>query len=245
MLHAGVADHRQWQAAFEHFSASHRVLRYDQRGFGKSEPVAGDYRAIDDLQAVLDAVDLPKPLIMMGCSMGGSLAMDYTISHPEAVSALIMVCSGPSGLKLDLPHPDAFAEVEKAFDAGDLELTSELETRIWFDGLSREPGDVDPEPRALLDEMNLVALRHETRELGGNRQRDLEPAAYARLDEIDVPVLVVAGTLDLPFTAGAADYMCEGIKHARRVDIEATAHLPSMERPAEFNEAVESFLREI
>ena len=114
MIHAGVADHRQWDAAFDHFQHKHRVLRYDMRGFGQSRPTDESYRPIDDLEAVLRANRFDAPKIMMGCSMGGTLAMDYTIAHPGAVSALIMVCSGPSGLRLDVEAPAKFAEVEKA-----------------------------------------------------------------------------------------------------------------------------------
>ena len=89
-LHAGVADHRQWHAPVAHFSATHRVLCYDQRGFGQSEPVAGEFRAMDDLEAVMRAQGLSGSSVMIGCSMGGSFAMDYTIAHPQSVSALVM-----------------------------------------------------------------------------------------------------------------------------------------------------------
>jgi pimeloyl-ACP methyl ester carboxylesterase len=241
MLHAGVADHRQWNAAFEHFADSYRVLRYDMRGFGRSEPVAGSYRNIDDLEAVLDACDVQGPAIMMGCSMGGGLALDFTIAHPRAVVALIMVCSGPSGLKIDVPEPPKFSQVEQAEQDGDLDRVCELETQIWFDGESRSPDDVDPLQRALLYEMNRTALEHESKGLG-ERQFDVQPAAYKRLDEIDVPVLVVAGELDLAYTHAAARYMCSNIRRVQHVDIPGTAHLPSMEQPQRFNQIVDAFL---
>ena len=241
MLHAGVADHRQWTAAFEHFAASHRVLSYDMRGHGRSEPVAGRFRAIDDLENVLSEVGVTEPAIMMGCSMGGSLAMDFTIAHPDAVAALIMVCSGPSGLKLDVPTPDKFQAVARAEAAGDLDRVCELETQIWFDGLSRSPDDVDPEQRALLYQMNRAALEYDARGVG-ERLFDLVPAAYKRLDEIDAPVLVVTGELDLPYTHAAADFLCANIRQVERADIAGTAHLPSMERPQHFNNVVGAFL---
>jgi pimeloyl-ACP methyl ester carboxylesterase len=243
MLHAGVADHRQWAASFQHFTDSYRVLRYDMRGYGRSEPIAGSFRAIDDLEGVLGATGVTGPAIMMGCSMGGSLAMDFTIAHPLAVSALIMVCSGPSGLKLDVPAPEMFKQVELADQEGDLDRVCELETQIWFDGESRTPDEVDPKQRALLYEMNRIALDHDAKGLG-ERQFDLQPAAYKRLDEIDVPVLVLVGELDLAYTHGAADYMCANIRRVQRVNITGAAHLPSMEQPQRFNQIVGAFLDE-
>lgn len=241
MIHAGVADHRQWNAAFDHFQNSHSVLRYDMRGFGQSEPVEGSFRAIDDLNAVLAEVNPEEPKIMMGCSMGGTLAMDYTLTNPDEVSALIMVCSGPSGLSLDVAEPDKFALVEKADAAGDLDRVCELETQIWFDGAGRAPTDVPAESRALLYEMNRIALAHESRHRG-ERKPDLTPAAYSRLHEIKIPVMILTGALDIPFMAAAADVMCEAIPHAHRVEFADTAHLPSMEHPDLFNQTVAEFL---
>ena len=242
MLHAGVADARQWDTSFTHFADTFRTLRYDMRGFGRSVPVPGNYRPIDDLRAVIDHANVREPAILMGCSMGGTLAMDFTLAYPESVSALIMVCSGPSGLKLDVPAPEKFKAVEAAYEAGDIDLCCELETQIWFDGESRSPSEVDPEQRALLYEMNKTALMHDAVKGVGERQHNLETAAYKRLDEIEVPVLVIVGTLDIPYTHAAAGYMCERIKDVTRVEISDAAHLPSMEQPQIFNDAVAAFL---
>ena len=241
MIHAGVADHRQWDAAFNHFQHTHRVLRYDMRGFGRSRPADESYRPIDDLEAVLRANHFDAPTIMMGCSMGGTLAMDYTIAHPGAVAALIMVCSGPSGLRLDVEAPAKFAEVEKAEQENDLDLVCELETQIWFDGSDRRPEDVDPQARALLYDMNRIALEHDAAGLG-QQQYDLTPAAYKRMDEIDVPVLIVTGAHDVPFMAAAASRMRDAITHTESYEFPDAAHLPNMEHPERFNTVVQEFL---
>lgn len=244
MIHAGVADKRQWNAAFDHFRQTHRVLRYDMRGYGESEPIEGVYRAIDDLCAVLDAAGMRQKKIMMGCSMGGSLAMDFTLTHPHEVEALIMVCSGPSGLSLDVESPKEFELVEEAGRAGDWDRVCELETQIWFDGRGRAAGDVDGQARALLYEMNRRALEYERRDLGP-REHDATPAAYKRLAEIDVPVLIVTGALDVPFMAGAAEIMRESIPNTVSVEFDDAAHLPNMEHPARFNAEVERFLESL
>lgn len=130
MIHAGVADSRQWNNEFEVFAWNYQVIRHDMRGYGKSEPVEGDFNHMDDLVAVLNALGMQEPLVLMGCSMGGGIAMDFALTHPSRVRALIMVGSGPSGLELDVTAPAKFVDVEKAFDAGDLDLVSELETQI-------------------------------------------------------------------------------------------------------------------
>jgi pimeloyl-ACP methyl ester carboxylesterase len=244
MIHAGVADHRQWNNEFSHFADRYRVVRYDQRGFGRSEPVEGEYSYLADLTALVHHLELEQPLILMGCSMGGGTAMDYALANPGGVSALIMVGSGPGGLELDVPSSPKFADVEKAFLAGDLDLTAELETQIWFDGTGRSPEQVDPAMRRLAYEMNRGALAHEVKKLGTKRANSLPPAA-GRLGELQMPVLIVVGTQDESYILGAADVMLEAIPQASKVVVEDAAHLVNMDHPAQFQRIVTEFLERL
>lgn len=244
MIHAGVADRRQWNNEFAHFAESYRVLRYDLRGYGKSELVEGEFSHMEDLIALLDHLDLRQPLILMGCSMGGGLAMDFTLAHPARAKALIMVGSSPSGLELDVPTPPKFAEAEKAYEARDWDMLAELGVEIWFDGMNRTPDKVNPEARELALEMIRLALVHEAKEIG-KRLPDAETPAAERLIELNIPVLVVAGEHDVPYILAAADYMVDHIPSARKAMIKDAAHLPNMDHPAEFQHLMTAFLGEV
>lgn len=241
MIHAGVADSRQWNNEFEFFARNYQVVRYDMRGYGKSEPVEGEFNHLDDLIAVLNALEIREPVILMGCSMGGGLAMDFALTHPSRVKALIMVGSGPSGLELDVPSPAKFAEAEKAFEAGDLDLVAEIETQIWFDGAGRRPEQVNQEMRKLLYEMNRQALAHEVKQLG-KRLPNAQTPAFDRLGELKIPALIIVGAHDTPYILAAADYMAERIPSAQKAVIEDAAHLPNMDHPEEFQTVVTNFL---
>jgi len=238
-----VADSRQWNNEFTFFAQGYRVVRYDMRGYGKSEPVEGEFSHMSDLVSVLKALELQEPLVMMGCSMGGGLAMDFALTHPSRVKALIMVGSGPSGLELDVPAPAKFAEAEKAYQAGDLDLVAEIETQIWFDGIDRTPEQVNQAMRKLAYEMNRKALDHEAKELG-KRLPNTETPAFDRLTDLDIPVLVIVGVHDTPYILAAADYMVEKLPSARKVRIEDAAHLPNMDQPHEFQTIVKAFLED-
>lgn len=244
MIHAGVADSRQWNNEFVNFARTYRVLRYDMRGYGKSEPVEGEFSHMHDLVSLLDTLEIHEPLVLMGCSMGGGLAMDFALTHPSRVRALIMVDSAPSGLELDVARSSKFADVEKAFEEGDLDRVAELETQIWFDGTGRTPEQVDPAMRKLLWEMNRLALAHEIKELG-KRLPNTQAPAFDRLQELDKPVLVIVGARDTPYTLAAADYMIQKIPSARKGIIEDAAHLPNMDQPHAFQEIVEHFLESL
>ena len=244
MIHAGVADSRQWNNEFADFARSYQVIRYDMRGYGKSEPVDGEFSHMSDLVSLLDALEIHEPFIVMGCSMGGGLAMDFALAHPSRARALILVGSGPSGLELDVAKPSKFADAEKAFDAGNLDLVAEIETQIWFDGTDRTPEQVNPAMRNLLYEMNRLALTHEARQLG-KRLPNAQTPAFDRLGDLDLPVLIVIGSHDTPYILAAADYMIEKITSARKVVIEDAAHLPNMDQPEEFQGIVKDFLESL
>ena len=241
MIHAGVADSRQWNNEFLHFSDNFQTIRYDMRGYGKSEPVDSTFSHLGDLTALVDALDIDPPFILMGCSMGGGFALDYALANPGQVKALIMVGSGPSGLELDVEEPEIFSEAVKAFEAGDLDRVTELETQIWFDGMDRTPDQVDQDMRQLAYEMNRIAIGHEVKELG-TRQENADKPAFNRLDEIDFPVLIIVGSQDIPYMHATADYMTERINSAQKIIIENAAHLPNMDHPEQFQKVVSQFL---
>jgi pimeloyl-ACP methyl ester carboxylesterase len=244
MIHAGVADSRQWNNEFESFAPHYRVLRYDMRGYGKSEPVEGEFSHLRDLTSLLDHLDLAQPLILIGCSMGGAIAMDFGLAQPRRLRALIMVGSGPSGLELDVPAPPKLEAVIKADEAGDLDLLAELETQLWFDGTGRSPAQVNQAMRALAHKMNRHVVAQEAKQLG-KRLPDADVPAAGRLGELRMPVLIIVGSHDTPYILAAADYMVERLPSARKAVIEDAAHLANMDQPGEFRHIVTEFLGQL
>jgi pimeloyl-ACP methyl ester carboxylesterase len=242
MIHAGVADSRQWNNEFAVFSQSNQAIRYDMRGYGKSEPVDGEFSHMNDLISLLDALGIHEPLVIMGCSMGGGLAMDFALTHPSRVKALIMVDAGPGGLELDVAAPSKFADAEKAFEAGNLDSVAEIETQIWFDGMGRTPEQVNQAMRKLLFEMDRLVLSHEVKQLG-KRVPNTQTPASEHLQDLNIPVLIIIGVHDTPYMLAAADYMAEKIRHAQKVVIEDAAHLPNMDHPHKFQAIVGEFLK--
>ncbi|MCL7454716.1 MAG: alpha/beta hydrolase, partial [Anaerolineae bacterium] len=177
MIHAGIADSRQWNNEFAQFADRYRVVRYDMRGYGRSEPVEGEFSHLQDLTALLDYLQVDEPMVLMGCSIGGGLAMNYALEHPSRVKALILVASGPPGLALDVPEPPGLDEAEQAYLAGDLDRAAELETRYWFDGLGRTAAEVNQEMRRLAYDMNRNAFSHAAKRLGKRLPDSQVPAA--------------------------------------------------------------------
>jgi pimeloyl-ACP methyl ester carboxylesterase len=243
MIHAGVADSRQWNNEFAHFADRFQVVRYDLRGYGRSEPVAGEFSHLADLIALLDYLELHEPALLMGCSMGGGLAINFALTRPLQTAGLILVGSGPPGLELDTPTPAKFAEAEKAYRAGDFDLLAEIETQIWFDGVGRTPDQVNQRMRRLAYEMNRQALAHYAKKLG-QQLPDTEIVAADQISALPTLTFIIVGAHDIPYTHAAADYMLDRLPSARKALIANAAHLSNMDQPEEFRRLVTEFLAE-
>lgn len=239
MLHAGIADSRMWQPQADEFAKDFDVIRPDMRGFGDSELPAAPWSAHDDLLGLMDELRL-KPAHLLGCSIGGSVAIDFAIDHPERISKLVLVGAGVSGGQEDPRHQGLYAEVMAADESGDMNALNQAEMYLWLDGPYRPRGYVAQPLRVLFLDMN-------GRNLGVDwataPRRSLEPPAVKRLDEITAPTLVIVGDADLEPIRESADVLASSIKGARKAVIHDAAHLPNLEHPAEFNRVVLNFLR--
>jgi 3-oxoadipate enol-lactonase len=243
LLHAGIADSRMWDDAFAAFAAAYRVVRYDLRGFGESSMPPGPFTMRDDLRALLDHLGIARAHLI-GVSMGGGIALDFAIDHPEMVAKLVLVASAIGGRGPSEALRERWREMGAAADRGDWDLVNELELRLWVDGTGRTPDQVDPTVRERVREMNAAVIANEARETGAKPANPLDPPAIGRLGEVAAPTLVVVGALDVPHIVEGADLLAAGIPGARKVVLPGCAHLPPMEAPAEFNRLVLDFLRE-
>ena len=243
MIHAGIADSRMWNNEFETFAKSHQVIRFDMRGYGRSLPVEGEFNIQDDLSALLATLEIQTPLILMGCSIGAGLAIDYALTHPQDILALILVGGAPAGLEIEAEAPDElFARAEQAFADKDIDLVAEIDMKIWFDGFGRSADDLDPAIRQQAWEMARLVTEHELKGVGKHVRKTFDKPATARLGKLKMPVLVVIGENDLPYLRLAADYLVEHLPKAAKALIPNAAHLPNMEQPEQFQAAVRKFL---
>lgn len=236
LIHAGIADGRMWDDLFAALAGSYRVVRYDMRGFGRTAPVEGPFAHPNDLAALLAQWGMERASLV-GCSMGSKTALDFTLAHPERVERLVLTSPAVSGLAYDGPRPPQAEAIDAAEDAGDIARVNELETQLWFDG-PRRPEEVEGRLRALVLEMNGIALANE----GVGEEQPPPAPAFGRVGEVVAPALVVVGELDVARTLAAADYLAAELPGARHEVIAGATHLPNMERPEEFNRLVVGFL---
>jgi len=101
--HGWANDRSVWNPIADSLADDHAVTTWDLRGHGESDtPPPGNYsrqHALGDLATVLD--DTERPTVLVGHSLGGYLSLAYALEHPDDVSGLVLVASGPGFRKIE------------------------------------------------------------------------------------------------------------------------------------------------
>jgi 3-oxoadipate enol-lactonase len=241
LIHAGIADSRMWDDQFQTFAQQYRVIRYDLRGYGRSEIPAGPFADHEDTFALLEHLGIRQAHVI-AISFGGLVVLDFTLAHPEMVTSLVLGAPSVSGRESSSTDVLRFGEEEEALlERGDLEGASWLNVRTWVDGLRRTPDQVDPTVRQRIYEMQYHAF---TVPIPAEAEKiSLEPPANTRLAEIHVPTLLIVGEYDIPDKIALVGQLAGEIPLARQIVIPDAAHVVNMEQPAEFNRVVLDFLK--
>jgi pimeloyl-ACP methyl ester carboxylesterase len=230
-----------WDPQWETYSRAHRVVRYDQRGFGRSTLEPGSFSRARDLVELIESQGL-ESASLVGVSMGGRVALEVAVARPELVDALVLVGAGLPGHEWSQEMDAADAEEEAAFARGDFDAVAEVAVRTWVVGPGRRAEAVDPSVREQVAEMERRSCELQFPVEGLVEEEPLVADLAERLGEVGARTLVVVGDEDVPDIHQIADRLEREIPGARRATIPDTAHVPNMERPREFDELVLGFL---
>jgi pimeloyl-ACP methyl ester carboxylesterase len=240
LLHAGIADRRMWDDVLPALSDRRRVVRLDFRGFGDTPLPDGPFVYAADVLALLEALGVERADVV-GVSMGGHVALDLALEHPETVDRLVLVGSGIDGWEHDEGLVEAWEEEGAAFERGDLDEAAWVNVRTWLDGPARGPDAVDPALRRKVFEMQRLAIDHENPNATGGW---LTPSRRERLGDLRATTLVLVGEHDQPDFGRIARFLADEISGARFEELPGVAHLPPMEDPDGFAGTVLAFLDE-
>ncbi len=239
-LHAGVCDSRMWRVQLDSLGANHQAIAYDRRGFGKTRAEQEDYSAVEDLKVVIDAVAGIAPVILVGCSQGGGVALDMALRYPSYVRALILISSNVSGA----PAPSYSPAIETlvtqrqlAQKAGDLTKINLIQARILLDGPLQSEGRVKGFARDLFLAMNDVVLR--SAPVGANLDNE---HAFQCLNEIMTPSFVLWGEYDFPHIQVRSHHLMATLPNASGKMLRGVAHIPSLEQPEAMTNLIIEFI---
>ena len=248
LLHAAVADSRQWDPQFTAFADRYRAIRYDMQGFGQTPAMETPLTRADELIQLLDRLSIERAHLV-GVSNGGSTALDAAVAYPERVGALVLVAPGISGLRLADLGPEAAtlfdfdaaqeARQEEAIAAGDFARATEISLETWLAGYGRPLSSISPEVVG-----RVRAISKDTLRRAPNRKEtpQLAPGAASQLTSVRAPTLLIIGEYDLPNVRAMSDFVARGIPGIQGVEFPNTAHWLNVEHPERFNQLVLDFL---
>lgn len=233
-----------WDPQWETYPTTHRVVRYDLRGFGSSPIGPGRFSHAGDLVELLERQQVQKAALV-GVSMGGRAALEVALARPDLVEALVLVGAGFPGHDWSAEMKAADAAEMEALERGDIDAAVEVCMRTWVDGPRRQPEDVDPAVRERVAEMQRLAYELQLPVWETAEEEPLADKLAERLGEVAVPTLILVGEEDIPDMHQIADRLERELPNAQRASIADTAHVPSLERPREFDQLVLPFLQSV
>jgi 3-oxoadipate enol-lactonase len=236
LIHGGQMDRRMRDEQFALFAKSYRVIRYDARGFGRSPASTNVYADEEDLASLLKYLKVEKASIV-GLSLGGRIAIDFALAHPEMTIAIVPVAPGLSGFHFS--EDPALRESWHAAQDGNWEKVTEL----WLKSGYMSPAMENPKIAPRLHQLALENA-HENMD-NGALERVLNPPAIERLRQLRVPTLVIVGNRDVNDIHEICGLLYARVPGVKEIVIENSGHIVNMEQPEEFNRAVLDFLASV
>ena len=249
-----AADSRAWMFQIPDFARRYRTIAFDNRGVGRSAKPAGPYtihEMADDAAGLLDALGIARAHVV-GVSMGGMIAQELVLRHPERVRGLVLGCT--------YPEPDADVERQRQFSltqfGGSVSATGEmqidlsaLDPMMFFQHLlptvfnqefiDRDLAKLLPLFTGALEYgFSLEAILGQVEAVMGHRTTD-------RLHRITAPTLVITGDADRLVPPANSDILARNIPGAKLVKIAGGSHGFNFETPEIFNRAVLDFLASV
>ena len=232
LIHGGLVDSRMWDAQVPELEKHFQVIRYDLRGFGKSPASAEPVSHIDDLRTLMQSLKIGKATII-GLSLGGMIAIDFALQHPEMVDKLILAGSALRGYDYKpIGNRDPIYEAAKK---GNISTAVDLWMNDSVFVTARADPDVEKKMREMLRD-NSKAWTASAKTIWP-KQPSIE-----RLSEINLPTLIIVGDKDNENIVAIADVLKEKIARSQKQVMTNTGHHMNMENPQQFNAIVLQFL---
>src|SRR5947207_6565603 len=246
-----AADSTAWLFQVPEFARRYRTIVFDNRGVGRSSKPAGPYtihEMADDAAALLDALGIARAHVV-GVSMGGMIAQELALQHPDRVRGLVLACT--------YPEPDADVERQLQFSVAQFGGTVSADGEMRIDLAALDPmlffqhllprvfnqSFIDQElPKlmqlfsgALQYGFSMEAILGQVAAVMGHKATD-------RLHLIGAPTLVITGDADLLISPANSDILARSIPGAKLVKVPGGSHGFNFETPEVFNRAVLDFL---
>jgi 3-oxoadipate enol-lactonase len=236
LIHGFSVSAAMWDAQMPALSPRFRVVRYDLRGHGRSGAPTPQHDAVGDLAGLMDRLDVRRAHLV-GMSMGGEIAVDFALIHPDRVHSITLI----GGLVSGFPYSGRWREWQAPiYDAGRREGIAQAK-QLWLRSpvmwVLPDSTRIAASVRQMVDECPCPQFADRSL-----FHKLAEPRAFGRLHEIRAPMLVVVGDRDHPEILATADSIQARARAARKVVLPGTGHLVNIERATAVNVLLLNFL---
>jgi pimeloyl-ACP methyl ester carboxylesterase len=233
-IHGMGLDCRIWDDQLPVFSTRYRVIRYDLRGFGRSSlPSENRYAHHTDLSELLRHLEIRKA-VLVGLSLGGRVAIDFAITYPSRVTALVLVDSALHGFAFSTFTTNYINDLAR--EAGMEKARQAWYRHKLFGSARKNPAVADRLAGIIQDYTGWHWINK-------NPWEPIRPPAKEQLFQIGAPALVMVGEKDLPDFGEIADTLAAKIPGAEKLVLPGAGHMVNMEDPGTFNREVLGFLK--
>lgn len=239
LVHGHGLDSRLWMEQAPALSRSYTVVRYDLRGHGRSQASSTGYSRphyTGELHRLILHLGFSRPSLV-GHSLGGSVALEYALAHPDRLAALVLTNTGLEGFSYGKKMSNVVAKQKALLQREGMSAKFLRATLISpiFDGVRRQPAKL-----ALVKEM-LAAWAGSS---WLDRATYPPPAKLhiERLGEIRAPTLVMVGEQDIEGFHQVAELLTQRIAVTRKAIVPQAGHLAPLENPEAFNDILLDFL---
>jgi 3-oxoadipate enol-lactonase len=246
-----AADSMAWLFQVPELSKHYRTITFDNRGVGRSSKPPGPYtisQMADDTAGLLDVLGISRAHVV-GVSMGGMIAQELALRHPQRVRGLVLACT--------YPEPDADIERQRQFSVeqlggkvtagGDIQVDLKaLDPMAFFQQLlplAFNQAFIENElPKLMPLFAGALQYGFSMEAILGQVAAVMTHKATDRLHQIKSPTLVMTGDADRLVPPANSELLAKHIPGARLVKIAGGSHGFNFETPEVFNREVLNFL---
>ena len=234
LLHDGLLHSVTWDAVWKPLCAKYHTMRYDRRGYGRSETPKSQFAPAEDLFELLNHLKIERAVVV-GNSSGGALAIDFALAHPEMVEGLFLIGPVVDGMGVSTAFIERREKNMEPLKNGDAKGAAEN----WS------------KDRYLIGEGHEAARKRVYEVLADNPQNlkytgEFEirnsRSSNSRLAEIHAPTSIVVGEFDISDVHAHAGAIEAGIPGAQRDIIINAGHLVQVEQPDVLMEKLGPFI---
>jgi len=234
LLHDGLLHSVAWDDMWPALCGKYHVVRYDRRGYGRSEVATAPFSPVDDLLLVMGRARMERA-ILVGSSSGTAIALDFAIAHPERVEGLFLIGPVVHGMR----SSDYFLQRGNVASAplanGDVKAAAEN----W----SKDPFQVSGErPEARKKIFDTLVANPQNFRVPGQFELRPSPPTVTRLAEVQAPTLAIVGDGDIADVHAFAGAVQAAVPIARREVWKGDGHLIQMEKPADLTARLDAFV---